>query len=141
MELQEWKIIASYTRAQALSDGVQVAIPREITKEAGIKYPMYFTQRVYAKYVSVPDGMDFQNEDGRLWDILYMFAMQARKSTSSVLLFEFVCYLPDNSDWTIYERICEGNLLLSLVTLKALIGPLDIDDPNPAITILLPDED
>ena len=141
MELQEWKIIASYTRAEALSDGVQVAIPREITKEAGIKYPVYMTQRVYAKYVSVPNGMDFQNEDGRLWDILYMFAMQARKSISAALLFEFVCHLPDNSDWTIYERICEGNPLLRLVTLKALIGPLDIDDPNPAITILLPDED
>lgn len=141
MELQDWKIIASYTRADAVNDGVQVAIPREITREAGIKFPVYMTQRVYSKYVLVPKGMDYQNEDGRLWDILYMFAMSARKSNSSVLMFEFVCHLPDNEDWTIYERICEGNHLLRLVTLKAVIGPLDIDDSNPAITILLLDED
>lgn len=141
MELQDWKIIASYTRADAVNDGVQVAIPREITREAGIKFPVYMTQRVYSKYVLVPKGMDYQNEDGRLWDILYMFAMQARKSISSVLMFEFVCQLPDTGDWTIYERICEENRLFRLITLRAEIGPLDIDNPDPAITLMLPDED
>ena len=28
-----------------------------------------------------------------------------------------------------------------LITLKTMIGPVDIDDPNPAITIMLPNED
>jgi hypothetical protein len=40
MDLQDWKIISTYTRAEAVKDGVQIAIPHEISREAGIKYPM-----------------------------------------------------------------------------------------------------
>ncbi|MCK9412109.1 MAG: hypothetical protein M0Q53_07390 [Prolixibacteraceae bacterium] len=141
MNITGWKIVSTYTRAEAVKDGVQVAIPKEISSEAGIKFPVFITQKVYNKYVSVPKGMDYQNEDGRLWDILYMFSMKARKSNSALLLFDFVCHLPDNDDWTLFEKICERNRLLREVTLKAIVSPLDLDDPQPAITILLPDED
>ncbi len=141
MNIFGWEIVSTYTRAEAVADGVQVAIPQEISREAGIKFPVFITQKVYNKYVLVPEGMDFQNEDGRLWDILYMFARQARNSNSSVIVFQFVCFLLDNGDWTIYERICEGNRLLREVMLKAEIGPLDIDDPSPAITIMVIGED
>ena len=85
--------------------------------------------------------MPHQNEDGRLWDILFMFSIKARKADSAELMFQFVCQLPDNGDWTRYEKVCEGNRQLREVTLKAVIGPLDIDDPSPAITIMFPDED
>ena len=141
MDLNDWKIIASYTRAEAVADGVQVPVSAEITKEAGIKYPVFFTRGVYDKYVVVPHGMAHQNEDGRLWDILFMFALQARKTGSAELKFQFCSQLPDAGNWTRYEKICEGNRLLREVTLKAVIGPLDLDDPSPAITIMFPDED
>jgi len=141
MNMMNWKVVSTYTRAEAVADGIQVAISPVITKEAGIKFPVFITQKVYNKYVHVPQGMDYLDEEGRLWDLLYMFALQARKSTSSVIAFEFVCNLPDIGDWSIYERICEGNRLLRLVTLKAEIGPMDINDPSPAITIMVIDED
>ena len=141
MDLNDWKIIASYTRAEAVADGVLVPVSTEITKEAGIKYPVFFTRGVYDKYVVVPQGMAHQNEDGRLWDILFMFALQARKTGSAELQFQFCCQLPDAGNWTRYEKICEGNRLIREVTLKAVIGPLDLDDLSPAITILFPDED
>jgi len=141
MELNDWKIIASYTRAEAIADGFQVPILPGITKEAGIKYPVFFTRGVYDKYVLVPEGMSHQDEQGRLWDILFMFSLQARKSSSSELKFQFCCQLKDAGDWTKYESVCEGNRLLREVTVKAVIGPLDLDDPNPAITIMFPDED
>ena len=141
MDLNDWKIIASYTHAEAVADGVQVPISSEITKEGGIKYPVFFTRGVYDKYVMVPEGMAHQNEDGRLWDILFMFALQARKTPATELKFQFCCQLPDAGNWTKYEKICEGNRLLREVTLKAMIGPLDLDDPTPAITILFLDED
>ena len=80
MDLKDWEIIASYTRAEAIADGFQVPIPPEIAKEAGIIFPVFFTRGVYDKYVKAPKGMNHQDEQGRLWDILYMFAMQARKS-------------------------------------------------------------
>jgi len=44
MDLNDWKIIASYTRADAVADGIQVQIPPEITKEAGIIFPVFFTK-------------------------------------------------------------------------------------------------
>ncbi len=40
MDLQDWKIISTYTRAEAVNDGVQIAIPQEISREAGINYLM-----------------------------------------------------------------------------------------------------
>lgn len=113
----------------------------EITKEAGIIFPVYFTRGVYDKYVKVPKGMNHQDEQGRLWDILFMFALQARKTDSEELNFQFCCQLPNAGDWTKYEKVCEGNRLLRDVTLRAVIRPLDLDDPNPAITIMFPDED
>ena len=141
MDLNDWKIIASYTRKEAVADGIQVAIYPEIINEAGIKYPVFFTRGVWDKYVVVPEGMSHQNEEGRLWDILFMFSLQARKTDSAELKFQFCCQLPDNGDWTKYEKVCEGNRQLREVTLKAVIGPLDLDEPSPAITIMFPDED
>jgi len=141
MDLNDWKIIASYTRAEAIADGYQVPILPELAKEAGIIFPVFFTRGVYDKYVPVPEKMPEQSEEGRLWDILYMFSLEARRCKSNELKFEFCCLLPDKGDWNKYEKVCEGNRLVREVTLKAVIGPLDLNDPSPAITILFPNED
>jgi hypothetical protein len=141
MDLHDFKVIASYTRAEAIADGYQVPVPNGITKEAGIKFPVFFTRGVWDKYVVVPQGMPHQNEDGRLWDILFMFSVQARKTPGAELMFQFCCQLPDAGNWTKNEKMCEGSRILREITLKAVIGPLDIDDPSPAITVLFPDED
>ncbi len=141
MNINDWDVISSYTRREAVEDGVQVEISSEMSKGAGIKYPVYFTRGVYDKYVVVPKGMDHQDQNGRLWDILFMFVLKARQTPSAELKFKFCCQLPDAGDWTKYEKVCEGNRLLREVTLKGIISPLDIDDPSPAVTILFPDED
>ena len=141
MELNDWKIIASYTRAEAVADGIQVPISPDIVGEAGIKFPIFLTRGVYDKYVLVPVDMPFQSEQGRLWDILYMFSLAARRCSGSELKFGFCCQLPDTDNWTRYEKVCDGNRMLREVTLRAVIGPLNLDDPSPAITIMFPDED
>ncbi len=141
MDLNDWKIIDAYTRKASIEDGYQVTVPNGITREAGIKFPVFMTRTVWDKYVEVPQGMKHQNQDGRLWDILFMFSLQARKTPEAILQFKFICQLADKGDWTKYEKLCEGNRLLREVTLRAEIGALDIDDPSPAITIMLPDED
>jgi len=141
MEQQDWNIISTYTRAEAVRDGVQVAIPQELSREAGIKYPVFITEKVYNKYIPVPETMKYESSEGRLWDILFMFAWIARITNSDILQFQFVIQLPDIGDWNKFEKICEGNRLLREVTLKAIVSPMDLDDPQPAITILFPDED
>jgi hypothetical protein len=70
-----------------------------------------------------------------------MFFWKARLTDSDELQFQFCVQLPDLGDWNKFEKVCEGNRLLREVTLKAIVSPMDLDDPRPAITILFPDED
>ena len=118
--------VFTYTRAQALADGFQVAIPSATSREAGITFPVFFTREVFELYVAVPENVSGQDEAGRLWDILWMFRFAARRG-GAVLRFQL--YVRNN------ERAAR------LVTLKAMCGPTDIDDAAPAITIMLPDQD
>ena len=120
------EVIYTYTRAQALEDGVLIDVS-ETAKEAGIRFRVALTATVYAKYVEVPEGVTGQDETGRLWDILWMFRCAAAKFDGSTLLFK-LHVRNDNRDGT-----------PPLVTLKAECGPGD--DAEPVITIMLPEED
>jgi len=66
-------VISVYTRAQAIEDGVLIDVS-DIAKEAGIKYPVAVTQRVWADIVKPEEVLRryCQEEDGRLWDIVWM---------------------------------------------------------------------
>ena len=119
-------VIYAYTRRQALEDGGQVDVS-ETAREAGIRFPVYLTRAVWNAYVEVPPGVHCQDEAGRLWDVLWMFAVAARRTDGADLLFR------------LYVR--NDNRRPRLVTLKATCGPRDIDDPAPAITIMQPEED
>ena len=143
MDLSDWNIIDVYSRKQAIADGVQVLANPDTTKEAGIKFPVYFTQTAYEKYVKVPEGMEgMQDEDGRLWDIFTMFKWYARGSDSNQITFKVSVSIPNRGDWTPNEKRERGSSPdQRLVTLFSEIGPFDFDDPSPAITIMIPGED
>jgi hypothetical protein len=126
------EIVFAYTRAQAIADGVQVEVTKT-AQEAGIKFPMFLTRAVFDAYVAVPSGVTAQDEAGRLWDVVWMtrFAIirahgGARVPASRVPV-------------ALYVR--NDNTRAKLVKLVATCGPLDIDDPQPAITVMMPDED
>lgn len=136
------KVLDSYTTQQAVQDGVLIAVEHAAYREAGIKFPVYFTSSAYSRYVEVPRGMEsYQDLSGRLWDVLFMFAFQARKSPKSIMHFQFVCQIPADTPMLDNEKNCEDGILLREITLKAIIGPRDIDDPRPGIVIMLPHED
>jgi hypothetical protein len=123
------RIVFAYSRSQAVADGVQV----EVTKtahEAGIKFPVFITRGVFELCVAVPPGVSCQDEGGRLWDVVWMLRFAILRSRTGNHRVPVVLYVR-NSDT---ERA-------RLVKLIAEIGPLDIDDPQPAITVMLPDED
>ena len=42
-----WDLIFSYTRKQAIEDGVLIEVPKEVQEMAGFKYPMVITSGVY----------------------------------------------------------------------------------------------
>ena len=122
------QVIYSYTRAQAVADGVQVDVSKT-AQEAGIKFPMFLTRAVYDAYVAVPEGVTAQDEAGRLWDIVWMTRFGIIRSCPGV----------DRIPVALYAR--NDNQRSKLVKLIATCGPLDIDDPQPAITVMMPDED
>ena len=123
------EVIYAYTRAQALEDGVLVDVS-ETAKEAGIKFSVALTATVYGKCVEVPDGVTGQDEAGRLWDILWMFRMAARRAQGDTLFFEL--YVRNSNDRSDFDE-------RNKVVLKAICGPGD--DCEPVVTIMLPEED
>ena len=120
-------VIHTYTRKQALADGVQVDVTKT-AKEAGISFPVFLTRTVFDAYVAVPDGVQCQDEAGRLWDVVWMLRFAILRSRGG-----------DRVPVALYVR--NDNTRAKLVKLLATCGPLDIDDPQPAITVMMPDED
>lgn len=138
------EIIYSYTRKQAIEDGFQVAVPVENSKEAGFKFPVFMTRKVWDKYVEVPEGMEAtQQLSARLWDVLFMLYIEIKRKVTDcqTLNFKLTVQLPNKGDWWKNEKRISDSPIHREVTLKSIIGAVDVDDPNPCITILLPDED
>jgi hypothetical protein len=121
-------IIYTYTRKQAVADGMQVEVTKTV-QEAGIKFPMFLTRAVFDAYVAVPAGVSGQDESGRLWDIIWMTRFGITRARPGIDCIPVALYVRND------------NHCAKLVKLIAQCGPLDIDDPQPAITIMLPDED
>lgn len=122
-------VLFAYTRKQALADGVLVDVS-ETAKEAGFRIPVALTRAVWAEQVEAPEGVERQDEAGRLWDVLWMARYgitQGKNRDASEILFSLQVR-NDNR---------EGEP--PLATLKAVCGP--DDDAEPCITIMLPEED
>ncbi|HNT14158.1 MAG TPA: hypothetical protein PKO21_04770 [Verrucomicrobiota bacterium] len=121
-------VVYSYTRAQAVADGVQVEVTKT-AQEAGIRFPVFLTRTVFDAYVAVPPDVTGQDEAGRLWDIVWMLRFAIQRTSRGVARLPFALYVRND------------NRAAKLIKLVAVAGPLDIDDPSPAITVMLPDED
>ena len=121
-------VVYAYTRAQAVADGVQVEVTK-VAQEAGIEFPMFLTRAVYDAYVTVPPDVTAQDEAGRLWDIVWMTRFGILRAKPAV----------DRIPVALYVR--NDNQRAKLVKLIAQCGPTDIDDPAPAITLMMVGED
>jgi hypothetical protein len=121
-------VIYAYSRSQAVADGLQVEVSK-VAQEAGVRFPVFLTRAVYDSFVLVPPGVTGQDEAGRLWDIVWMLRFAIRKAQPGQARLPFALYVRND------------NKAPRLIKLVAMCGPLDIDDPQPAITIMLPDED
>lgn len=120
-------LIHSYTRQQAIEDGVLVDVT-EVARVAGFCHPVAMTATVFGAYVDAPTGVPGQDAAGRLWDILWMLRHAIRGSSGSGRELRFQLHV-QNAEAAPPR----------LVTLKAVCGP--DDDGEPVVTIMLPDED
>jgi len=121
-------IVFSYSRWQALSDGVLVDVS-DLAREAGFRIPVAVTEAVYKNYLDpAPElGREGQSLNGRAWDLL------------QVLLFAAAVH-PDH-DTILFKVlfILTPGCPPEPVSLKAICGPGD--EGEPVLTILLPLED
>ncbi len=121
-------IIYAYTRKQAVEDGEQVDVSATAAK-TGISYPVFLTRRVFHNYVAVPEEAPDQDEATRLYEIVLMLRLAIKCFDSTDDRIKFAHYAKNDSRHAL------------MVQLVATCGPLDMDDPQPAITIMMPGED
>ena len=126
-------VISTYTRAQAIEDGVLIDAGA-MAQEAGFKWPVALTSAVWADCVAWSEHdsekQAYQDESGRLWDVLFMASQAIRAASDSGDRRNFSLYrVPRNGQSHAAEE----------VTLKLIVGPGDQGEP--VITILLPNED
>lgn len=119
-------VIYAYTREQAIEDGVLVDVSY-LSREVGLKFPTAMTSAVWEQYVKVPPEVAWQDEQGRLWDILWMLrmAIQRQRKDADTILYKL---LVQNDEGPAKE-----------VELKCVCGPGDKGEP--VLTIMLPGED
>lgn len=126
-------VISAYSRAEAIEDGSLVDVSG-VAREAGFGFPVAMTRAAWEDCVAWSDADTArqrvpQDEDGRLWDVLYMAANAARGAPDRT------CRLP----YSLF-RVPRGGKARTArpVGLHLVTGPGD--DAEPVATIMLPNE-
>ena len=127
-------IISTYTRAQAIEDGVLIDVS-SIAKEAGFnEWPVAMTAGAWTDCVAWSDRDSqtqvYQDQSGRLYDVIFM-------------AFQAICLSREAGDrllFRLYRVPRDGRSTdAELTTLKLIVGPGDSGES--VITIVLPNED
>ena len=127
-------LISVYTRSDALRDVVLVDVS-ETAREAGFRWPVAMTRGAYEDCVawSAEDSrrQTWQDESGRLWDVLTMAKLTARAAAihdEDARMFGVL-------------RVPRGGrgVRPRLARLVLRLGPGDLGEP--VLTITLPGED
>jgi hypothetical protein len=120
------KVIYSYSRKQALEDGVLVDLNQYIpVAESGYKYSVACTAGVWAIVDKAVKNQKYLNDyAGVIWDILHMSRYGKIKDWAQGCLFQV---------------IITGAGQKKIYTLKIECGPGDVGEP--VLTIMLPEED
>ena len=125
--MEETNIISCYTRQNAIDDGIFVDVS-EVAKEAGFKIPVAITTNLYHTYIKPSEEAKNygQDEQGRLWDVLWLLRVEARKTRDSFLKYKV--------------RFQDSPSKKKDVTVWAVCEATSPTDPSPAINIMLPED-
>ncbi|MCC8942821.1 hypothetical protein H8A99_42045 [Bradyrhizobium sp. Arg68] len=136
-------LVASYSRQDALDDGVLV----DVTDQAAachIRYPVALTETVWHRYVE--NDAPGESVAERIGAVLQAFTAAARRGAGNgqEMLFTLHVSMRDRGDWLESEGVptpARGFTREThrLVQLKGHCGPGDKGEP--VITIMLPNED
>ena len=164
---QEQYLIHSYSRAEAIKDGVLIDVEAKfpsILKSTGFNYPVALTAAAFGRYVELnSNSSTLESKEGRMRDILSMLrlkiALTQKNRSDSTLHFSFLCTVPTGFASLTFETLpdskedeedddLEGENLDDIIKrfnsrpklcrLKAVVAPGD--ELEPCITIMLPGE-
>ena len=123
------EVIHSYSRAEALEDGVLVDVSKTAS-EARFVFPVAVTAGVWADVNDIPEAKQgIQDVEGRLWDLLFTAAQRCKKSSGK---------RSDEAEGLPFDLIMHVGEA-PYYHAKVHLGPGD--EMEPVITILRPDED
>jgi hypothetical protein len=124
-------VIFSYTRKQAIEDGVLVDLTAW-AKETGFRIPVACTSALWQGYIVPPAGTRQlgQSERGRAHDVLWMLFLSIQQRAAIQI---------DNDCLQFAVIFLQAPQRQETVTFKAICGPGD--DGEPVLTVMLPNED
>ncbi len=126
-------VIDAYTRTQAIEDGVLVDVS-ETAREAGFKIPVAVTRTLWTRLVALPEGYrGFQDERGRLWDVLWMARHYALRASDRDRVR--MCVLVRDIRKDLHDSNRPPRKHFPIVAIGA------DDDGGPAITVMFPEDD
>ncbi len=120
-----FEVISSYSRRQAIEDGMLVDITT-LAKEAGFKIPVAVTNEMYERVLNPSEESKAlgQSVEGRTWDMLNILRVSCKNAISPILLL---------------KMDVQYDIETKTENYKAIIGPGDTVDP--VLTVMLPHED
>ena len=126
MSFEGFEPIYSYSRKQALEDGVLVDVSQE-AKESGFKVPAAVSDNLLHRYIESQPGLDGEGQStrGRLHDVLEMLKIAVNANKNEYMVFFDVLFLMHHGH---HEK----------VKLFGEIGP--DDDGKACLTICLPED-
>ena len=122
-------VISSYSREQALDDGVLVAFPemQEMAKEAGFTLPLALSTGAWNLVEATGKAKEHgECWKGRLWDVFTMLRYAIRGITNDESLAEFKVIFTNHAG------------VKETKTLWAQVGPGD--NREPVLTIMTPED-
>ena len=125
--MDDWNVIFSYTREQAIEDGVLIDVTAQAA-EMGFKVHTVVTDHLYGDYLVPPAGLEGEGQsvEGRLQDLLFRTLLAAKAIRNS-----------DRAEFDVLFLMAPGRW--DTVHVVAVIGPGDHGEP--VMTIMLPDDD
>jgi hypothetical protein len=125
------EVIYSYTRAQAISDGVLIDVTK-VAREAGFIHPTVVSQTLWNMITQIPELYRHEDQNGRLWDVVWMaYITGKRPSNKNASRIEFGVILHTKNEPARHETDQTVRLLCDC-------GPGDYGEP--VITIGLPED-
>lgn len=126
-------VISRYTRAQALADGVLVDVSK-VAREAGFLFPVAMTSASWEDCVAWSDRdndmQTYQDESGRLWDVLFMAYVNVRRHRDVRGPLRYSLLRVPRDGFATSAHRTELEIVLS-----------SGDEGEPVLTISLPNED